>query len=162
MELNIYTDGGSIHNPGPAAYAFVLYLDQKIIASFSKPLGNQTNNFAEYSGLVAALEWIKQNTQFVVSGGQRCVTIPVRLLAGKKERSQISKIICHSDSELMVNQLNGKYKVKNTAIRNFIFTIRILEQEIQTPILYTYIPREENQLADSLVKKELTPELSPA
>lgn len=142
MELNIYTDGGSIHNPGPAAYAFVVYLEQKMIASFSKSLGNQTNNFAEYSGLVAALEWVKQNT--------------------KKESGQISKIICHSDSELMVNQLNGKYKVKNSAIRNFIFTIRILEQEIQTPILYTYIPREKNQLADSLVKKELTPELSPA
>lgn len=142
IELNIYTDGGSIYNPGPAAYAFVVYLEQKIIASFSKSLGNKTNNFAEYSGLVAALEWVKQNT--------------------KKESDRISKIICHSDSELMVNQLNGKYKVKNSAIRNFIFTIRILEQEIQTPILYTYIPREKNQLADSLVKKELTPELSPA
>lgn len=155
MKLNIYTDGGSIHNPGPAACAFVVYLEQKTVASFSKPLGKQTNNFAEYSGLVAALEWVKQNTQFTVSRGGRCVTIPTRLLADKKEPVQISNIICHSDSELMVNQLNGKYKVKNSAIRNFIFTIRILEQEIQTPVLYTHIPREENQFADSLVKKEL-------
>ena len=132
MELKIFTDGGSLNNPGQAAIAYIVSLNNKIIQKFSKRIGVNSNNFAEYSALYEALNWVKNN------------------IAGP-----ILKITCFSDSSLLVNQLNGIYRVKNAAIRDFIMKIRVLEQEIQTPIIYTYIPREQNQLADSLVKKKL-------
>ena len=132
MELKIFTDGGSLNNPGQAAIAYIVSLNNKIIQKFSNRIGVNSNNFAEYSALYEALNWVKNN------------------IAGP-----ILKITCFSDSSLLVNQLNGIYRVKNAAIRDFIMKIRVLEQEIQTPIIYTYIPREQNQLADSLVKKKL-------
>jgi hypothetical protein len=60
----------------------------------------------------------------------------------------------------MVNQLNGLFKVKNSDIRDFVFKTRCLEQEIKIPIVYKYIPREKNTLADSLVKSVLKNPLS--
>lgn len=92
-----------------------------------------TNNFAEYFALLNALEWLKNNNK----------------------KFWASKITCLSDSSLLVNQLNGLFKVKNATIRDFIMNIRSLEQEIKTPIVYKYIPREQNRQADSLVKKAL-------
>ena len=132
MELKIYTDGGSINNPGPSAIAYVIYSNGKIIHSFSAKIGINTNNFAEYTALVRALERVKQN-----------------------HVSSSAKITVFSDSRLMVNQLNGLYKVKNSTIRQFVLKVRILEQELNVPIVYKYIPRENNRLADSLVKKAL-------
>lgn len=132
MELKIYTDGGSINNPGPAAIAFVIYQDNRILYQHSSQIGVNTNNFAEYSALVKALEWVKKNTI-----------------------ENVVNTTIFSDSNLMINQLNGLYKVKNAVIREFILKIRILEQEIKTPIFYRYVPREKNRLADSLVKKAL-------
>src|SRR3989338_8755439 len=131
MELTIFTDGGSINNPGPAAIAYLIYLDGKPLSSFSTKIGINSNNFAEYTALVRALEWVKQNNAL-----------------------SAAKITVFSDSSLMVNQLNGLYKVKNSTIRQFILKIRILEQELNAPIVYKYIPREKNRLADLLVKKE--------
>ncbi len=136
MELKVYIDGGAINNPGPAAMAFIVYLNERAIFNFSKRLGINTNNFAEYSALTSALEWVKNN---------------------KKRAGQISKIVCFSDSNLMVNQLNGFFKVKSPTLRDFIMKIRLLELEIGVPVVYKFIPREENRLADSLVKKTLTP-----
>lgn len=132
MELKIYTDGGSLNNPGPAASAFVIYLDSKLFYQSSSPIGVNTNNFAEYTAVVKALEWLIKNKLPAVSGAT-----------------------LHSDSSLLVNQLNGMFKVKNATIREFVFKIRSLEQELNVPIVYKYIPREQNRLADSLVKKEL-------
>lgn len=136
MELKIFTDGGSLNNPGQAAISYIIYLDNKIVQKFSKRIGINTNNFAEYSALYEALCFIKTSIF-------------------EKQASRILKISCFSDSNLLVNQLKGMYKVKNTAIRDFIIKIRVLEQQIQTPIVYIYIPREKNTLADSLIKKEL-------
>lgn len=136
MELKIFTDGGSINNPGPAAIAFVIYFNNKIVQSYSAKIGTNTNNFAEYSALLMSLKWVKENSA-----------------------DKIDKISVFSDSSLMVNQLNGLFKVKNADIREFIIKIRVLEREINTPIVYNHIPREKNSLADSLVKKALfTPE----
>lgn len=132
MELQIYTDGGSINNPGPAAMAFVVYKAGKLVHKHSSSIGINTNNFAEYSALTKALEWVGENGQ-----------------------EEVSKIVVFSDSNLMINQLNGLFKVKNATIREFVMKIRILEQDIKLPISYNYIPREKNRLADSLVKKEL-------
>jgi len=132
VEIKIYTDGGSINNPGPAAIAYLIYLNDKMLHSFSAKIGINTNNFAEYTALVRALEWIRQNN-----------------------KESVSKITFFSDSNLMVNQLNGFYRVKNASIREFILKVRALEQEIKTAIVYKYIPREKNSAADLLVKKEL-------
>ncbi len=139
MALSIYTDGGSLNNPGQAAYAFVIYKDSILITSRAERIGIATNNIAEYTGLIKALEETK------------------KLLSSIKNlESKISSIEVYSDSSLMVNQLNGLFKVKNSKIREFVFKIRSLEGEINLPIIYIHIYREKNQLADSLVKKVLT------
>lgn len=136
MEIKIYTDGGSSGNPGPTAIGYVIFFDTKKIFVLGKKMGTGTNNFAEYSALVAALEktiyLIKQNAGL-----------------------PFSKIIVCSDSSLVINQINGLYKIKNPDIKNHVQKIKRLEQKIGFPIYYRHIPREENQLADSLVRKEL-------
>lgn len=132
MQLTIHTDGGSLNNPGPAACAYIVQ-DQhkKIIEQKFIFLGSQTNNFAEYSGVKYAL-------------------LALLLLKNKVQFSSLSFI---SDSLLMVNQLNGLYKIKNEVIRNFVFEIRSLEQQLSVPISYKHVLREYNQEADALVKE---------
>jgi len=136
MILNIYTDGGALNNPGPAAASFLIYKDKKLLLQGNKFLGKNTNNFAEYSAVVLAYEGLKKT------------------LLGNRE---VKKIVFHSDSALLVNQLNGLFKIKNAVIREFVLKIKGLENEINLPIVYKYIPRENNEEADALVKKILTP-----
>jgi ribonuclease HI len=136
MHLTIHTDGGSLNNPGPSACAYIISGDDKVILEkrfFF--LGNQTNNFAEYMGVKNAL---------------------LALLRLKKTLS-FASLSFISDSLLMVSQLNGLYKVKNEAIRSFVFDIRSLEQQIGVPISYKHVLRELNQEADALVKECLDP-----
>lgn len=136
MDLAVYTDGGSSGNPGPAAAAYVIYSKNKVLFSGTKSLGINTNNFAEYSALVLALEKIAEE---IKSG---------RLI-------NCSEISFFSDSALLVNQVNGLFKVKNPQIREFVLRVRLLEQEIKLPIIYKSIPREKNGAADSLVRNLL-------
>jgi len=136
MEIKIYTDGGSSGNPGPVAIGYVIFFDTKKIFSFGKKIGTGTNNFAEYSALIAALEKITD-------------------LIKQSVGLAFSKIIVCSDSSLVVNQVNGLYKIKNPKIKDYVQKVKKLEQNISIPIYYKHIPREENQLADSLVRKEL-------
>jgi ribonuclease HI len=135
MVIKIYTDGGAIGNPGPAAFAYIIYKDKKIVASHSERIGRTTNNLAEYTGLIKALE----KTKYLITNYQLLIT----------------HISVYSDSRLMINQLNGYFKVKNAAIREYIFKIRTLENQINLPIVYRHILREQNRAADSLVKKTL-------
>ncbi len=87
-----HCDGGSRGNPGPAGYGAVVEdADGKVVARLSEFLGHQTNNYAEYKGLLAALAWALAN------GARRLRVI--------------------SDSELMVRQMKGIYKVKNPGLR---------------------------------------------
>jgi len=134
MEIKIYTDGGSLNNPGPAAIAYIIYYDDKIFHKHSETIGKATNNTAEYIALIRAMEKIKE-------------LLP--------KLPHTTKITVFSDSNLMVNQLNGLFRVKNAAIREYIMKVRILEQEINIPTVYQYVPREKNFLADSLVKEKL-------
>lgn len=136
MILTIYTDGGSLNNPGQAAYAYVIYKDKALLYSFSEPIGIASNNTAEYMGLIKAFEKVKE-------------------LKNTSKLDNLEKIHVNADSQLMINQLNGVYKVKNTSIKEYVFNIRFLENEIAVPISYTHIYREKNELADSLVKKAL-------
>lgn len=131
MKLKIFTDGGSRRNPGPAAIGFVI-IDQvtnQIVKKMGKRIGIATNNVAEYSAVVEALQFTKN--------------------------MKVEEINFFLDSQLVVNQLNGIYKIKNANLRNLIIQIRLLEKENGGKIFYQLIPREENTQADGLVNTSL-------
>jgi len=134
MNLTIYTDGGSLNNPGPAACSFLIYHGNKLLYKASFFLGNASNNVAEYSGLIKALEKIKEIKK----------TLPV------------SSLTCFADSKLLVMQLRGLYKIKHPDMKRLSAQIKLLEMEMGIVPSYKHIPREENQLADALVKEALT------
>jgi ribonuclease HI len=136
MELKIHTDGGSLNNPGQAASAFVMYLDNKELYKEGKPLGIATNNDAEYTALINALTKVIEMKKTGVL-------------------QNVSKISVFADSNLMVQQVNGMWKIKHAPIQEYVFKIRGFENEIGLPISYTYVPREQNTVADGLVKKAL-------
>lgn len=146
MILSIYTDGGSKGNPGPASIGIAYYLGGKIIHTYREDLGVATNNEAEYTAVIRALEKIKNTLR------------PLRNSSGQEssglvdlEIQNVKKIHFYCDSSLVVNQLNGLFKVKHPGIREFVLKVRILEQEVNLPITYTHIPREKNTIADALV-----------
>lgn len=128
MILKIFTDGGSKGNPGPSSIGMVFYIDGKKVFHHHDNIGIATNNDAEYAALITALGFAKE-----------------------KYRSGVEKIEFYSDSSLMVNQVNGLFKVKNGKIKEYVMKVRTLEQEIGLPITYSYIPRENNKEADLLV-----------
>lgn len=127
----IYTDGGSRNNPGPAALG--VYLPE-LNKEYSKYLGTATNNEAEYQAVTFALKKVKQ-------------------LIGK-EKARNSEIEIRSDSELLINQLNGQFKIKEKNLVPFFIEIWNLKQDFGE-VKFTQIPREENKEADVLVNREL-------
>ncbi|MCJ7827658.1 ribonuclease HI family protein [Patescibacteria group bacterium] len=130
----VYSDGGSRGNPGPAASGFVAYDEFGTkIGEARKYLGRATNNMAEYWGVLIGLDWIIKN-----------------ICDDKK-----GKIIFHLDSLLVVNQLNGLYKIKNIDLQKMAIKVRELEGQIDKGIIYKYIPRDQNQFADRLVNQSL-------
>jgi ribonuclease HI len=134
MLLNIYTDGGSRGNPGIAGYGVVIYDDQKnILYQEAKFIGIKTNNEAEYSGVIAALEWIKKN----------------------KDNYKISSLNFFADSQLMIRQLQGLYKVKApNLLPLFAYSQQLLTQ-INLPTKFTDVRRELNKLADQLANQAM-------
>jgi len=130
MILKVFTDGGSKGNPGPSSIGGVGYLQGKKVFEFKKSIGIATNNDAEYRALIEAFK-------NVIGYG-----LGVR---------GIKQIQFFSDSRLMVNQVKGLFKVNIGRIREYILKIRALEQEINLPITYSYVPREQNKEADLLV-----------
>jgi len=143
MVLKVYTDGGSRGNPGPSSIGGLGYLNGKRIFEFKKSIGIATNNDAEYRALIEALINIKYQISKIPPSS--------RLRRASKTTDQISKIEFFSDSRLLVNQVNGFFKVKNGKIKEYILKIRSLEQEINLPIVYHLVPREQNIEADRLV-----------
>lgn len=129
MVLKIFTDGGSKGNPGPSSIGGIGYIDGKTVFEFKKSIGIATNNDAEYLALIKALENAKRYTLHT------------------------TQIYFYSDSRLMVNQVKGLFKVKNGKIKEYILKIRSLEQEINLPISYHMVPREQNVEADRLVNE---------
>jgi ribonuclease HI len=135
----IFTDGGSRGNPGPAALGvFIQDADGKKLARIGKTLGITTNNIAEYSAIIEGINWLLEN----------------------KEKLTISAVNFYMDSQLACSQLNGLYKIKNSAIREFVFEIRKKEMQLNIPISYTHIPREQNKQADFMVNQALDNELN--
>lgn len=128
MKLIIYSDGGSRGNPGPAAYAFVIYDENKteILKQGSGYLGENTNNFAEYEGILHGLK--------------------AAIEMGATE------IKCYLDSELIVMQANGAYQVKHPVLKEKYKELKELKQKIAS-VKFIHVPRAENKLADKLVNE---------
>jgi len=126
----IFSDGGSRGNPGPSAYAIVVTLNDKIIHEHSEFLGNHTNNYAEYRGLIAgltkALELKAENVEFIM------------------------------DSQLVIRQMNGEYKVKSESVRDLFLDAKALSSMIPN-ITFKNVRRSEMLIpvADALLNKEL-------
>jgi len=125
--LEIYCDGGARGNPGPAASAFVVYENKKVVHKEGKYLGIATNNVAEYTAVIMALTW----------------------LTGSAD------VIFYLDSELVVKQLTGLFKIKNEKLRELAIKVKTLEKNFTGEIVYKNLRREKNSVADSLVNETL-------
>jgi ribonuclease HI len=139
--ITVYTDGGSRGNPGKAAIG-VVFCNEKgeIIKKFGEYLGDGlTNNEAEYQAVIFALKKFK-----AVFG---------------KAVAQVSEVEVRSDSELLVNQMNGKYKLENEKIQQFFIEIWNLKIDF-AGVKFKAIPREKNKEADKLVNEALDGQLS--
>ena len=129
MKARLFTDGGSRGNPGPSAYAYVLEAeDGTVLDARGEAIGVATNNVAEYSALVAGLE--------------------------RAAEAGVSELEVVSDSELMVKQMRGEYKVKNRALQDLFLDASRAARKIRR-VTYTAVRREHNALADSLVNEAL-------
>ena len=136
-ELIIYTDGASRGNPGAAAFAYTISRDGADDIEEAGCLGKQTNNQAEYGALVRALEHA--------------------LRLGAEHR-----LIVHSDSELMVKQMRGEYKVKNEDLRGLYERARGLVGRFTGPVTFKHVRREHNRRADELCNQALDGERGPS
>jgi ribonuclease HI len=127
--LHIYTDGGSRNNPGPAAIGVVIYDDnKKIVSEISEFIGEATNNAAEYIALIF--------------GAQEAL----KMKAGK--------VIFYSDSQLVVRQITGKYKVRDKNLKKFNSIARNILDAFKDRH-FKEIPREDNKQADALANRAL-------
>ena len=129
MKARLYTDGGARGNPGPAAYGYVLEDEHgDTLAAHGEAIGRATNNVAEYRALLAGLE--------------------------KAAELGVTELEVVSDSELMVRQLTGQYKVKNEALRDLWEDAQRLARRVGK-VTYRNVRREQNELADRLVNEAL-------
>lgn len=131
--LTINCDGGSRGNPGPAACAFVVSEEGKEIFSKGTFLGETTNNVAEYNAVLTAFEWLSLN----------------------KEKYKDYNVTFILDSELVVRQLTGVYKIKNENLKELAIKIKLLENKLPIKISFTNVLREKNKSADLLVNTTL-------
>lgn len=134
--LHLFTDGGSRGNPGQAAIGIVIEdpVKGEVIREHYERIGIETNNVAEYRALIEGLKI-----------AHRC---------------HPNKLVCHLDSELIVKQLSGEYKVKMPTLRVFFDEIQELSQDFSS-ISFMHIPRADNHKADALVNKALDEHPSP-
>jgi ribonuclease HI len=132
MQISVYTDGGSRGNPGVSGFGVVI-LDEKHqpIYQTSKFIGVKTNNEAEYLALIEALTWVRDH------------------------QTEFTAVKFYSDSQLLVRQINGRYKVKAPNIKPlFQLAISTLSQ-IHVPVSCHEILREKNILADELANRAM-------
>jgi len=129
MKAKLSTDGGARGNPGPAAYGYVLEAeDGTVLDARGETIGVATNNVAEYRALIAGLE--------------------------KAVELEIDELEVVSDSELLVKQMQGDYRVKNEALRELNDEANALERKLGR-VRYKAVRREHNELADKLVNEAL-------
>jgi ribonuclease HI len=129
VKARLFTDGGARGNPGPAAYGYVIEAeDGTVLAAHGERIGVATNNVAEYRALIAGLD--------------------------KALELAVPEVEVVSDSELLVKQMRGEYKVKNAALQELSIQASRLAREIGK-VSYTAVRREQNELADRLVNEAL-------
>ena len=130
-----YTDGGARGNPGPAAIGvYIVDANGKAIREIKQAIGNSTNNFAEYNGVLVALQTLKA-------------------LYGKKTKDM--QIEIRMDSELVKKQLNGEYQIKEPGVVPFYMEIHNLRVSNFPNLTLTHVPRAQNKEADRLVNEAL-------
>lgn len=130
MKARLLIDGGSRGNPGPAAYGFILETyDGEFLEEYGETIGITTNNVAEYRGLIAGLDRAKD---FLF----------------------IRELEVFSDSELLVKQMTGEYRVKNIILQSLWVIASELAQSINK-VTYNLVSREDNKRADRLVNHAL-------
>lgn len=132
MRARLFTDGGARGNPGPAAAAYVLEDEEgHTLAAHGEAIGVATNNVAEYRALLAGLE--------------------------KAAELGVDELEVVSDSELLVKQMRGEYRVKNEALRDLSLAAAEVARKLGR-VRYTAVRREHNELADRLVNEALDAE----
>ena len=125
----IFTDGAAEPNPGPAAIGAIIKDEQgRLIARISQRIGTTTNNQAEYRAVIAALE--------------------------EAIKLGVTHVKLNSDSELVVKQITGKYRVKKAALKPLYLKVKQLQSSLES-FTITHIPREQNTEADNLANKAL-------
>lgn len=137
-KIFINTDGGSRGNPGPAAIG-VAFFDEsgKLFQEHKACIGIATNNEAEYGAIILALKellkspWLQENLE------------------------NNSEVVCRLDSQLVVEQLCGRYKIKTDHIRVLASQVFLLKEKLNIKISFMHVRREENKEADRLVNQAL-------
>lgn len=154
--LIIHADGGARGNPGPAAIGFVIR-DKKgtVLAREGRTIGKASNNVAEYSAVIEALRRVSELQS--VRATEQCYRD-----GGLRSSSQclVTSVNFYLDSELVVRQLTGVYKIKNHKLRQLAVQAKQLEKEIGSPVSYHHIPREQNKEADALLNQALSKSLN--
>ena len=133
--LKVYTDGASRGNPGLAG-AGIIILDEKgiVISEVKKFLGVKTNNAAEYSALILSVEAIRNIASNIKENNEVCF---------------------YSDSQLMVNQITGRYKVKDPGLSKLYEEFISKVKSMKLKYTAVHIPRNENKLADKLANRAI-------
>jgi ribonuclease HI len=131
QKITIHTDGGARSNPGPAGIGVVIEDGEgKVIGEISKFIGNQTNNFAEYEALIEGLLWVQEK------------------FPGKTDDIEMHVVM---DSELVVKQCQGLYKVKEPTLKEQWGRVMAIKSEFYPHISFAHVRREFNKHADKLV-----------
>lgn len=134
----INTDGGSRGNPGPAGIGIVFANDNEdVLYTHKEYIGTKTNNEAEYAALIRALEILSRSKWLGDNDGNG------------------GEIVCRLDSQLVVEQVCGRYKVKQDHLKELIVQIKNFNDKYKVKIFFSHIPREQNKLADKLVNEAL-------
>ena len=128
MKAVLYTDGGARGNPGPAGVGFVLLQEEKESIKYNKYIGRATNNQAEYEALLAGLK--------------------------RAIEEGIHELEVRMDSELIVKQMGGKYRVKNAGLRPLFDKTQELVEAFEK-VSFKHVPRGRNKEADRLVNEAI-------
>ena len=131
--LVLFTDGGARGNPGPAGIGAVFYAEddrgnRKHLENIQQYIGEHTNNYAEYTALIVALE--------------------------RAARMELKNIKCFLDSELVVKQLNGLYKIREESLKPLAAKVLALTNNFKS-ITFTHVHRGKNAEADQLVNNAI-------
>ncbi len=136
QKYKVFTDGGARGNPGPAGIGVVVYSqDGKVVKRIAKYIGETTNNQAEYKAVIEALSYFQSDSRQLIADS---ISVDFYL-----------------DSQLIVEQMNGRYKIKNEGLKPLYFEIREKIMELGGAITFAHVPREQNKEADALVNEAL-------